>query len=73
MIRRECFSMNRFDPMETMRKNATDNPSCGLPIELPKFKGRFGYGYRKVYDDETIQALVNDGTLAETIDPDVLD
>lgn len=38
--------MNRFGQMETMRKNATDNPSFGLPIGLPKLKRRFGYGYR---------------------------
>jgi PAS domain S-box-containing protein len=38
--------MNRFGQMETMRKYATDDPSCGLPIGLPKFKRRFGYGYR---------------------------
>ncbi|BBO74984.1 hypothetical protein DSCW_24010 [Desulfosarcina widdelii] len=34
---------------------------------------RSGIVKRKVYEDETIQGLVNDGTLQETIDPGVLD
>ncbi len=34
---------------------------------------RAGIIKRKVYDDKVIQALVNDGTLSETIDPGVLD
>ncbi|WP_319521140.1 acetyl-CoA hydrolase/transferase C-terminal domain-containing protein [uncultured Desulfosarcina sp.] len=34
---------------------------------------RSGIVKRKVYEDEMVQAMVNDGTLAENIDPGVLD